>query len=98
MSNRLDRYQYQLIDGAFSAEEAQEVLINLIDSKIGFHERKELSQIERLGKTESAVGSRINQLRQTKKELSQMLERAIENGQSFSINCSIELTAQSEAP
>ena len=52
--------------------------------------------MERFGETGSGVANRIDQLRQTKKELSQLLDTAIGKGQSFTINCTIDLAVQPE--
>jgi len=85
------KQQFQLIDGQFVAEEAQEILISLIDNKIGFHERKDFSLQERFGETEPQILSRIDQLKQTRKQLVQLLEQAIAADQNLSINCTIEI-------
>ncbi|PTY36104.1 hypothetical protein BGP77_01950 [Saccharospirillum sp. MSK14-1] len=96
MSDDLNQHQLQLIAGHFDAEEAREVLIKLIDSKIGFHERKEFSHQERFGETAPGQLTRIEQLQQTRQDVMQLLDTAAESGQILSINCTIDIALQSK--
>lgn len=91
MSDDLNQHHFQLISGDFDAEEAQEILLSLVDNKIGFHERKDFSLQERFGETEPSVLSRLDQLRQTKKDLARLLEKAVSADQRLSIHCTIDI-------
>ncbi|MDB2448737.1 hypothetical protein N9W78_00395 [bacterium] len=91
MSDKGNPNHFQLITGDFEADEAQEILLSLIDNKIGFHERKDFSLQERFGETEPSVLNRLDQLRQTKKELSELLQAAVAENQRLSIHCTIDI-------
>lgn len=53
----------KLIDGTFSASEAREVLMNLINSKIQFHNLKNFSSEERFGHLNVDSLNRIEELK-----------------------------------
>lgn len=86
-----EKKQFQLIAGHFDAEAARDVLIKLIDSKISYHEHKEFSHQERFGEAAPGQLTRVEQLRQTRSELLQLLDSAFQSDQILSINCSIDI-------
>ncbi len=52
-----------LIEGQFSPDESLEILTNLFTAKIRFHELKNFSSLERLGKEDAIAKKRIPQLK-----------------------------------
>ena len=85
------RSDYQLISGVFTADEAKEILMTLIQDKINFHQRNELSRRERFGEPGAAAGKRIMELKKTRTDLAALLEKAGAASQQLVINCTIEV-------
>ena len=66
---------FKLIDGAFSVEEAQEVLGNLLEFKIQFHNKENFSSEIRNGVRNEQSLSRIESLKATRKSLFEYLDK-----------------------
>lgn len=96
MSENPEYSSHQLIDGEFSAEEANTILMALIDNKIRFHHREKFQQQERHGHPGNDSHHRIEQLLQTKEDLSAVIDSARGEGERLSINCVIEITRVTE--
>lgn len=94
MTDESDQRSYRLISGEFSPEEAREVLMTLIEDKIGYHERNNWSRREHQLDTEEGV-KRIAALRQTKADISALLEEAASDDERLSIRCNIEISLDS---
>ena len=95
MADESDERSYRLISGEFKPDEARELLMTLIEDKIGFHERNNWSRREHRLDTEDGV-KRIAVLRQTKADLVTMLEEASEAGMKLAINCNIEISLEAD--
>lgn len=65
-----------LIEGDFEAEQASEILMNIFSTKIHFHEMKNFSSQERLGKDDEMAQKRIPVLRNEMKKLEEILSEA----------------------
>jgi DNA-directed RNA polymerase subunit F len=76
-----------LIDGTFNVAEAKDVLINMFTMKINFHSQKNVSHVERFGKTDNAALEKVEFL---KAELAK-LETIIENAESK--NATLKVTS-----
>lgn len=87
-----EQRNYQLISGVFSPEKANEILMTLIQNKINFHQRNDLSRRERFGEADVAGAKRVIELTQTKNDLAALIGEAGFAGQSLKINCIIEVT------
>jgi len=92
MAGETDARNYRLISGVFSPDEANEILMTLIDDKISFHRRNNWSRSERFGESGAAGARRIDELRETKTELATLLQEAGSAGRQLAINCTIEIT------
>jgi hypothetical protein len=64
----------KLISGEFNTEEAREVLLNLIDSKIKFHTLKNFSAEERFGRKDPSSTKRLAELKELRAEIVRLLE------------------------
>lgn len=83
---------FSLVRGTFSAEEAREVLLNLIEDKITFHRRYLWSRRERFGEeNDPAREQRIEELLATKGRIREAIDRAARAGQSLEVHCDIQL-------
>jgi hypothetical protein len=81
-----------LINGIFSPEEAKEVLMNILASKVQFHELKNLRSIVTKDSEDQTSISRVRQLKETIEELKLILNEASENNMELSIKSNIEIT------
>jgi hypothetical protein len=77
----------KLLDGLFAAQEAQEILLDLINSKIHFHELKNFSSLERHGKPDPVAMHRLPELREERKKIMAFTEHAIQN------HCNLKITS-----
>ena len=91
MTLKTETRDYKLISGVFSPEDAQQVLLSLIDFKIRFHRLKNWSQEERTGTTDISAELRIAELTRSKAELSALIEQVMESDQQLSVNCDISI-------
>ncbi|MEZ5555043.1 hypothetical protein [Haliea sp.] len=92
MTDELDAQRFRLISGVFYPDEANQLLMTLIEDKISFHQRNNWSRRERFGETDAAGVKRINELRQTKADLAALVEAAEAAGMKLSISGNIDIT------
>jgi len=92
MPNNFETTHHLLIDGEFSTEEAQTILMTLIGNKIRFHQQENLSHEERFGGSSERSRVRIDQLLQTRSDLTAVINEAKASGERLTINCNIEIT------
>ena len=89
--------RFSLVRGTFSAEEAREVLLNLIEDKITFHRRYLWSRRERFGEvTDPARQQRIDELLATKNRIREAIDQAAKAGQALEVHCDIQLRPLTE--
>lgn len=96
MIDDLAKKNYCLIDGVFEADHARQVLLTLIDDKISFHQRNDLSHRERFGEPSEATGVRISQLEKTRQELTELVEFASKTQLTLKIGCDIRINLISQ--
>lgn len=75
---KLKKMEIKLIDGDFSNADARELLIKLIDYKINFHQAKIFSAQERNTKPGLHSIERIEDLKESKKKLLELLNSTSE--------------------
>ena len=80
-----------LIDGIFTTEEAKEILINLYNSKINFHNMKNFSHQERYGSPHSASLARIQSLRISLQKVLEAIREAEKSNQMIKISSAVEM-------
>ena len=91
MTEEAEAQKYLLISGEFYPDEANEVLMTLINNKISFHQTHNWSRRER-GESDAVGRKRIEQLTETKAKLGELMEEAGSIGQRIGINCTIDIT------
>ncbi|MDO8863341.1 hypothetical protein Q6D67_16670 [Haliea sp. E1-2-M8] len=96
MKNEADTRSYRLINGVFYPEEANQLLMTLIEDKISFHQRNNWSRRERFGETDPASARRISELRQTKGDMAALIAEAAAAGMKLTISGNIEITLTPE--
>ena len=92
MADESEKQSYRLISGVFPPEQANQLLMTLIQDKLSFHQRNNWGRRERFGESESAGTKRMDELRQTKADLAALIEQAAADGMVLNINCNIEIT------
>jgi hypothetical protein len=85
--------EYKLIDGDFSPEESQKILMSLINNKIDFHNLFAFSNHIRFNNDMNVSKKRIDELTVTRDEIISLIRASKEEGKNFRIksNISIEL-------
>lgn len=82
-----------LIQGQFSATEAREVLMNLINSKLSYHNKRNLRSFEHRGESDQHSLKRIAELNELRRWLLAYLKKREEEEEdvSFNIESSIHI-------
>lgn len=81
-----------LIDGKFDHDEAKGILMNIFSTKIQFHELKNFSSQERLGKDDETAKKRIPQLKHSMYKLDIILAEAKANKKKMVVKSEITIT------
>lgn len=84
----------KLVTGKFSAEDARNIVINLISYKINFHQMKNFSQHVRSGKNDKHSEKRITELLAMKESLLAFFEEAEKNGYKLKIGSEIRIEVE----
>lgn len=84
---------FKLIDGNnYSAEDAKEILLAVIDDKIKFHKNKIFSHEERFGKQHEHSEIRIKELQTSKEDVMKLIEEHLATDASFEIYATVHIT------
>lgn len=84
--NNLDGLaKFRLINGTYTADEAGEILLSLINHKIDFHETHLFACEERNERDRLNSEQRIEQLKESAKLVEEMIEQARQQGASISV-------------
>ena len=81
-----------LIDGDFSSDEAFELLRNLYSSKIQFHELKNYSSKERVGKEDEIAMKRISELKESLESILIVIKEASKGENRIEIKSVIDIS------
>lgn len=84
----------ELVKGSFTPQEAREVLLQLLNSKINFHNLKNWSSRETFGKPDANSEQRINYLEESRKKVEIIVSKAIDEQRNIIINSSIEINIE----
>ena len=83
----------QLVKGAFTASEASDVMMALIDEKINFHQKQRLQKWEQNHKNNpDEIEDRIKQLENEKAVAKAFIEKAKDSNKTIAINGIIEIS------
>jgi|GEM_PF-715906 len=83
--------KFSLIEGTFSAEEAQEILMSLLGKKLSFHSKKNLRSFEHSGQEDPEAEERIQELEQIRNEVLELLQSAKEEDFRLEIHSEVEI-------
>ena len=84
----------ELIKGSFTADEAREILLQMLNNKIKFHDLKNWSSMERFGKSDVFSEERLKSLKESRKKLEQLLAESISGEETITINSTIEINIE----
>jgi hypothetical protein len=84
----------ELIKGTFTPNEAREILLQLLNSKINFHNLKNWSSHERFGKPDADSEQRLKNLEESRKKVEMLISRSIDEEKTITINSNIEITIE----
>ncbi len=78
MNTRTDQQKaaIKLIDGIFTADEAQEIILSLIQAKIHFHEINNFASLEQTGTPDAIAQYRISELQAERKKVLEFIRQA----------------------
>jgi len=80
-----------LIEGTFSPEDAREVLMNAYTSKINFHNLKNLTSFEMVGKEDELAVKRIAELKSVLNQVRELIAEAKEKDMKLVIHSTISI-------
>jgi len=83
-----------LIKGTFTPSEAQELLLDLLNSKINFHNIKNWSSRERFGKPDADSEQKLKHLMESRNKVKTLISKLINEGneeKSVTLNSTIEI-------
>jgi dihydroorotase len=81
----------KLIEGVFNSDEAQELLLNLFESKIKFHELKNFQSKQRYGKEDTFAVNKIAMLKNNASIIHELFKEAIQKNQKVKIDAVIKM-------
>jgi hypothetical protein len=84
----------ELIKGTFTPDEARAILLQLLDSKIKFHNVKNWRSRERYGKPDADSEQRLKHLMESRKKVQTLISKLIDEGKTMTINSSIEINIE----
>ncbi|MDZ7648980.1 MAG: hypothetical protein U5K54_18430 [Cytophagales bacterium] len=84
-------HEYQLILGEFSASDASQILLEIINNKINYHNRQIFSIKERFNGDVSHSEKRIKALLKTSNGIKKILATAEKRGNYIQIDCPIKI-------
>lgn len=82
----------EIIKGTYSPEEAKEILFNIINAKIDFHNMRIVSSQIRYNQPDTNSQKRIKELNNSYAQLELLIAEAAEGNHDLTINSTIELT------
>jgi hypothetical protein len=87
----MDKYQFKLIQGDFSPQDAKTVLMSVINSKINFHNLNSFSEFVKNSEDCETSKQRISVLTASLVDINKLLEESDRNGKRLKINGDITI-------
>lgn len=82
----------KLINGCFSADEANDFLMSMFFSKIHYYEMRNFSSRKIFGIEDKISNKQISILKKSMRKISQLVQKAESKGESLSINTEVNIT------
>lgn len=84
--------ELKLIDGTFTPDQAQEVLLSLIDSKIQFHQLNNFSSEIKYGKKDQHSIDRVQELKTLKKQIIDIIALAESENKKLNVSSMLNIS------
>lgn len=91
-------HQFKLIDSNYTASEAREILLAIINSKIQFHQIKTFSHDIRFGRRDEHSENRIKELEETRRAITQFLQEHQHGDITFDVASTLTIKVTSKKP
>jgi hypothetical protein len=88
---------FTLVEGKFSAQDAREILLSLINNKIKFHELKNFSHEVRFSRTDNHSVMRIAELKACRESLKDRLKMAVDSNTIIKVHSTVVVEFMNEA-
>jgi hypothetical protein len=82
---------FDLVKGDFTTSDASEIVSDLIDKKINFHNVKNFSQEVRFNSEDQNSKQRILELKLAQEEAKNLIDKANKAGKSIRVNCFVSI-------
>ena len=86
----MNELKLTLINGTFTVEESQKIILDVVASKIQFHEKKKLSALIKNQRLDSYSDERIKNLKRSTDQVKSQLAELSE-GSDITIQCDIHI-------
>lgn len=87
----MDKYQFKLIEGDFSSQDAKTVLMSVINSKVNFHNLNAFSEFVKNSETCETSKRRISELSKASEDILKLIEESEKKGMKLKINGDISV-------
>jgi hypothetical protein len=89
---KIEKDQFELIQGEFTPDDAQDIVINLIQKKINFHSTRNFGNFIRFGSADEEWSlKRIADLKQSEEEIRKLINQAKKEGKNLKIQSNISI-------
>lgn len=90
-SSEAEVQHIQLINGEFNPEDAQRILLSLINSKIQYHQVEIFSLEERFGIEATQSKDRIEELKLSVRDIQEIIKEATEAGMKLKVTSTVDI-------
>ncbi|MFY0672996.1 MAG: hypothetical protein JXQ87_06305 [Bacteroidia bacterium] len=91
VNSRKRKYVFKLVDGDYSIGQTNNILFDLINSKINFHNTEIFKNQEKYGENSPHSEKRIAELKAVMETLTKVLEIADDKGKNLRVKSTIEI-------
>ncbi|MFN4198027.1 MAG: hypothetical protein ACK4FS_03270 [Flavobacterium sp.] len=90
-SDDVEVQHIQLINGEFNPEDAQRILLSLINSKIQYHQVEIFSMEERFGIEATQSKDRIEELKLSVRDIQEIIKEASDAGMKLKVTSTVKI-------
>ena len=90
----IKKREFILVEGAFTPQDAREILTNLYNSKINFHMLKDFSSTERFGVHDETASKRIPELKNSIVAISEIVQDAAVKNKNLVIAATVNIQVE----
>lgn len=86
----------KLIKGLYTPNEAKEILLDMLDSKINFHKIKSLSSLVRCNQPNAESEARIEELKEARGQILKLIQEAREGNTQLRIESTVHISPEGQ--